>query len=156
MFAGACVTGTEVELPELAGLWDVEEAVYIGVLDPALTGNLSERGVSATMDIAADGAFNMVITGGMVDGLTGQLAVDGNELEITIDGAVFPGEVFIEDDRAVLRILGGVTFDFDEDGDEEAARSSSMNTSPGKTAGSCPRMELPISTCFHQTVDQWA
>ena len=120
--AGACVTGTEVELPELAGLWDVEEAVYISVVDPALTANLSERGVSVTMDIAADGAFNMVITGGTVDTLTGQLVVDGNELEITIDGRVFPGEVFIEDDRAVLRILGGgVMFDIDEDGDEEAA-----------------------------------
>ncbi len=120
--AGACVTGTEVELSELAGQWDVGEAVYVGVVDAALTARLSERGLSATMDIAADGAFNMVITGGMVDALTGQFAVDGNELEITIDGRVFPGEVFIEDDRAVLRILGGgVMFDIDEDGDEEAA-----------------------------------
>ena len=122
VFAGACVASTEVELSELAGLWNVGEAVYISVIDPALTAHLSKRGVSATMDIAADGAFNMVITGGMVDALTGQLAVDGNELEITIDGRVFPGEVFIEDDRAVLRILGGgVMFDIDEDGDEEAA-----------------------------------
>ena len=121
VFAGACVASTEVELSELAGLWNVGEAVYISVIDPALTAHLSKRGVSATMDIAADGAFNMVITGGMVDALTGQLAVDGNELEVTIDGRVFPGEVFIEDDRAVLRILGGVMFDFDEDGDEEAA-----------------------------------
>ncbi len=70
VFAGACVTGTEVELPELAGLWNVGEAVYISVVDPALTANLSKRGFSATMDIAADGAFNMVITGGMVDALT--------------------------------------------------------------------------------------
>ncbi len=121
VFAGACVASTEVELSELAGLWNVGEAVYIGVVDAAQTARLSERGFSATMDIAADGAFNMVITGGMVDALTGQLAVDGNELEVTIDGRVFPGEVFIEDDRAVLRILGGVMFDFDEDGDEEAA-----------------------------------
>ncbi len=51
-----------------------------------------------------------------------QFAVDGNELEVTVDGRVFPGEVFIEDNRAVLRILGGgVMFDIDEDGDEEAA-----------------------------------
>ena len=122
VLAGACVTSTEVKLTELAGQWDVGEAVYIGVVDAALTARLSERGLSATMDIAADGAFNMVITGGMVDALTGQFAVDGNELEITIDGRVFPGEVFIEDDRAVLRILGGgVMFDIDEDGDEEAA-----------------------------------
>ena len=122
VLAGACVTSTEVELSELAGQWDVGEAVYIGVVDAALTTRLSERGLSATMDIAADGAFNMVIAGGMVDALTGQFAVDGNELEITIDGRVFPGEVFIEDDRAVLRILGGgVMFDIDEDGDEEAA-----------------------------------
>lgn len=122
VLAGACVTSTGVELSELAGQWDVGEAVYVGVVDAALTARLSERGLSATMDIAADGAFNMVITGGMVDALTGQFAVDGNELEITIDGRVFPGEVFIEDDRAVLRILGGgVMFDIDEDGDEEAA-----------------------------------
>ena len=120
--ASACVTGTEVELSELAGLWNVAEAVYIGVDDPAQTANLSELGSSATMDIAADGAFNMVIAGGMVDPITGTFAVDGNELTITIDGRVFPGEVFIEDDRAVLRILGGgVMFDIDEDGDEEAA-----------------------------------
>ena len=122
VFAGACVASTEVELSELAGRWNVGEAVYIGVVDAEQTARLSERGFSATMDIAADGAFNMVITGGMVDALTGQFAVDGNELEVTIDGRVFPGEVFIEDDRAVLRILGGgVMFDFDEDGDEEAA-----------------------------------
>jgi len=122
VLAGACVTGTEVELSELTGLWNVEEAVYIGVVDPAQTARLSERGFSATMDIAADGAFNMVITGGMLDPIIGQFAVDGNELEITIDGRVFPGEVFIEDDRAVLRILGGgVMYDFDEDGKEEAA-----------------------------------
>ncbi len=122
VLAGACVTSTGVELSELTGQWDVGEAVYIGVVDAALTARLSERGLSATMDIAADGAFNMVITGGLVDALTGQFAVDGNELEITIDGRVFPGEVFIEDDRAVLRILGGgVMFDIDEDGDEEAA-----------------------------------
>ncbi len=122
VLAGACVTSTEVELSELAGQWDVGEAVYIGVVDAALTTRLSERGLSATMDIATDGAFNMVIAGGMVDALTGQFAVDGNELETTIDGRVLPGEVFIEDDRAVLRILGGgVMFDIDEDGDEEAA-----------------------------------
>ena len=122
VLAGACVTGTEVELSELTGLWNVGEAVYIGVVDPAQTARLSERGFSATMDIAADGAFNMVITGGMLDPIIGQFAVDGNELEITIDGRVFPGEVFIEDDRAVLRILGGgVMYDFDEDGKEEAA-----------------------------------
>ena len=122
VLAGACVTGTEVELSELTGLWNVGEAVYIGVVDPAQTANLSELGFSATMDIAADGAFNMVITGGMIDALTGQFAVDGNELERTIAGRVFPGEVFIEDDRAVLRILGGgVMYDFDGDGDEEAA-----------------------------------
>ena len=121
VFAGACVTGTDVELSELAGLWNVGEAVYISVVDPALTANLSKRGFSATMDIAADGAFNMVITGGTVDAVTGRFAVDGNELEVTVDGRVFPGEVFIEDDRAVLQILGGVMFDFDEDGDEEAA-----------------------------------
>ncbi len=122
VFVGACVTGTEVELPELAGLWNVGEAVYISVVDPALTTNLSKRGFSATMDIAADGAFNMVITGGTVDAVTGRFAVDGNELEITIDGRVFPGEVFIEGNRAVLRILGGgIMFDFDEDGDEEEA-----------------------------------
>ena len=122
VLAAACVTGTEVELSQLTGLWNVGEAVYIGVVDPTQTANLSERGVSATMDIAADGAFNMVITGGTVDALTGQLAVDGNKLEVTIDGRVFPGEVFIEDDRAVLRILGGgVMFDIDENGDEEAA-----------------------------------
>ncbi len=122
VFAGACVTGTEVELSELAGMWNVGEAVYIGVVDPAQTANLSERGFSATMDIAADGAFNMVIAGGAIDPITGTFAVDGNELEITIDGRVFPGEVFIEDDRAVLRILGGgVMYDFDGDGDEEEA-----------------------------------
>ncbi len=64
----------------------------------------------------------MEITGGMIDALTGQFAVDGNRLDVTIDGRVFPGEVFIEDDRAVLRILGGgVMFDIDEDGDEEEA-----------------------------------
>ncbi len=120
--AGACVTSTEVELSELAGQWNVEEGVYIGVVDATQTARLSERSLSATMDIAADGAFTMVITGGMVDALTGQFAVDGNKLEVTIDGRVFPGEVFIEDDRAVLRILGGgVMFDIDEDGDEEAA-----------------------------------
>ena len=123
VLAGACVTGTEVELSELTGLWNVGEAVYIGVVDPAQTANLSELGFSATMDIAADGAFNMVITGGMIDALTGQFAVDGNELEITIDGRVFPGEVFIEDDSAVLRIHGGgVMYEFDGDGDEEAAQ----------------------------------
>ncbi len=122
VFAGACVASTEVELSELAGLWNVGEAVYIGVVDAAQTARLSERGFSATMDIAADGAFNMVITGGMVDALTGQFVVDGNELEITIDGRVFPGEVFIEDDRAVLRILGGgVMYDFDGDGKEDEA-----------------------------------
>ncbi len=121
VFAGACVSGTVVELSELAGLWNVGEAVYISVVDPALTANLAKRGFSATMDIAADGAFNMVVTGGTVDAVTGQFAVDGNELEVTVDGRVFPGEVFIEDDRAVLHILGGVTFDFDEDGDEDPA-----------------------------------
>ena len=117
MFASACVTGTEVELLDLAGLWNVGEAVYIGVVDPAQTASLS--GLLGTMDIAEDGVFTLVITG--ADPLTGQFAVDGNELTITIDGRVFPGEVFIEDDRAVLRILGGVMFDIDEDGEEEAA-----------------------------------
>ncbi len=121
VFAGACVTGTEVELPELAGLWNVGEAVYIGVVDAAQTAKLSELGFSATMDIAADGGFNMVIIGGMIDPITGKFAVDGNELEVTIDGIVFPGEVFIENDRAVLRILGGVMYDFDEDSKEDAA-----------------------------------
>ncbi len=121
VFAGACVTGTDVELSELAGMWNVGEAVYISVVDPALTANLAKRGFSATMDIAADGAFNMVITGGTVDAVTGHFAVDGNELEVTVDGRVFPGEVYIEDDRAVLRILGGVTFDFDGDGKEDEA-----------------------------------
>ena len=122
VFAGACVASTEVELSELAGLWNVGEAVYIGVVDPAQTANLSELGFSATMDIAANGVFIMVIAGGTVAPLTGQFAVDGNELTITIDSRVFPGEVFIEDDRAVLRILGGgVMYDFDEDGKEEAA-----------------------------------
>ena len=118
VLAGACVTGTEVELLDLAGLWNVGEVVYIGVVDPSQTATLS--GLLGTMDIAEDGVFTLVITG--ADPLTGQFAVDRNELTTTIDGRVFPGEVFIEDDQAVLRILGGgVMYDFDDDGEEEEA-----------------------------------
>ena len=117
VLAGACVTGTEVELLDLAGLWNVGEVVYIGVVDPSQTETLS--GLSGTMDIAEDGVFTLVITG--ADPLTGQFAVDRNELTTTIDGRVFPGEVFIEDDQAVLSILGGVMYDFDDDGEEEEA-----------------------------------
>ncbi len=126
LLAAGCVTGTDVEIAEIVGIWDVPQAVYVSEADANLTFDVVAAGATAMMEIEAAGDFTLTIDDGEtpVQVITGQLAIDGNDLDVTIGNRVFSGEVFLEDDRAVLRILGGVNYDFDDDGKTEPARLS--------------------------------
>ena len=126
LLAAGCVTGTDVELAEIVGVWDVPQAVFVSEEDANLTADVVVASATATMEIEAAGDFTLIIDDGEgpVQTITGRLVIDGNDMDVTIGNRVFSGEVFLEDDRAVLRILGGVTFDFDNDGESEPARLS--------------------------------
>ena len=78
------------------------------------------------MDIGAAGDFTLSLEDedGMIETIVGDLVVDGNDLDVTFGSRQFPGEIFVEDDRAVFRIQGGVSFDFDDDGEREPAELS--------------------------------
>ena len=126
LLAVGCVTGTGVELQEIVGIWDVEQAEIIAEATATLNEDVVESGSTVTMDIGAAGDFTLSLEDedGMIETIVGDLVVDGNDLDVTFGSRQFPGEIFVEDDRAVFRIQGGVSFDFDDDGEREPAELS--------------------------------
>ena len=119
----ACVTATDVQISQLAGSWNVPEAVFVDDVDATRTQDVVEEGEVVTMEIDQAGDFTLTRdNNGDIETITGTLAVNGNDLDVTIGPRTVPGEVFLEENRAVLRILGGVTFDFDDNGNAVPAR----------------------------------
>lgn len=79
---------------------------------------VADLGAAVEITGRAAGAFTLDVDG---DSETGTIAIDGDDVTITVGGDPATGTIDQNGDTATINLDAGVSFDFDEDGSDEAA-----------------------------------
>jgi hypothetical protein len=112
-----------VQLSDLVGAWTITTLEFREQGGTARVDLIGDRGATATMTVESDGTFSLTVT---EPGLppatdTGTITLSANEIVLAIGGDSSQGTIARDGDTVTMDLDGGVEFDFDEDGVDEAA-----------------------------------
>ena len=117
-------TGGAEDVDDLVGTWNATVMVFTNTADNTQTFDAIAEGASLTLTIASDGryTFDIDFPGEGPETDTGTFTLSGSNITITSDNPQDPAETMgYTLSGNTLTLLGDDTFDFDEDGTDEAA-----------------------------------
>jgi len=124
-FTSGCESSTDVQVEDLEGTWIASQVRIVDIELPKESNfDLIELGYQAIFVSTATGSFTIRLDDpeGESEFITGTLVTDGTDVVVETENGTSSGEVFLEDEQAALSITAGLTFDFNENGEEKPAK----------------------------------
>lgn len=122
VFACGSDDPTDVTANDLAGTWIATSFVFTSIDNPSNSVDAIAAGASFTLSVTDDGHYSATSAapGNQPDVDQGTLTLEGNAITLNGSDDTISGTYELSGNTLTVHLTGGVEFDFDGTGDEQA------------------------------------